>query len=91
MHVALIQIRDVSDSQLRELKARAAAEGQSLNSFMRELIRRETATPTVAEVLSRAADRSERASLSALEVLDGARSERGSEISNPLEPDPSRA
>jgi hypothetical protein len=48
---SLLQIRDVTDEQRRLLKARAAARGQSLNSYMLELIEREVSRPPVAEVL----------------------------------------
>lgn len=73
---SLLQIRDVPEDSRRELKARAAARGESLNAYMLELIERDVAQPTVAEVLERAAGRSERSSASALEVTDTARSER---------------
>ncbi len=73
---SLLQIRDVSDEQRRVLKARAAARGQSLNAYMLELIEREVARPTVAEVLERAALRAERATGSAVEVMHDARAER---------------
>ncbi len=73
---SLLQIRDVSDEARRGLKARAAARGQSLNAFLLDLIERETARPTVAEVLDRAAQRAERANACAAEVIAAARGER---------------
>lgn len=73
---ALLQIRSVPDEVRRALKARAAARGESLNAYLLDLLDREIARPTVAEVLDRAARRSERAAVSAVDVLDVARSER---------------
>lgn len=71
-----MQIRNVPDEARRALKARAAGRGESLNSYLLNLLEREVAKPTIAEVLDRAARRSERASASALDVLDGAREQR---------------
>lgn len=73
---SLLQIRNVSDQARRALKARAAARGESLNAYLLDLLDREVARPTVAEVLDRAARRSERAAASAVDVLDEARSQR---------------
>jgi plasmid stability protein len=73
---SLLQVREVPDEMRRALKARAASRGQSLNSYMLDVIAREVARPTVAEVLERAAARTERATGSAVDVLDGARQER---------------
>lgn len=73
---SLLQIRDVPDESRRELKARAAAQGRSLNAFLLDLIEREVARPTVAEVLDRAARRSERAAASAVDAVAAARDER---------------
>jgi plasmid stability protein len=77
---SLLQIRDVPDESRRELKSRAAARGQSLNAFLLELIDREVGRPTVAEVLDRAARRSERATASAQEVIAAARADRDGDI-----------
>lgn len=74
--MALPQVRDVPEEARRVLKARAASHGQSLNRYMLDLIEREVARPTVAEVLSRAAGRTETATASAVDVLDAARRER---------------
>lgn len=73
---ALLQIRNVSEDARRILKARAAARGESLNSYLLDLIEREVSRPTLAEVLERAARRAERAPVSAREVLAEARAER---------------
>jgi plasmid stability protein len=75
---SLLQIRDVPDASRQELKARAAAAGKSLNGYLLDLIEREVAQPTVAEVLDRAARRSERASASALPSVLSGRAERES-------------
>jgi plasmid stability protein len=73
---SLLQIRDVPEESRRELKARAAAQGKSLNAYLLDLINREVARPTVAEVLDRAARRSERATSSAADAIAAARGER---------------
>ena len=73
---ALLQIRDVPEEARRILKARAAARGESLNSYLLDLIAREVSRPTVQDVLDRAACRAGRADASALEVLGAARAER---------------
>lgn len=78
---SLLQIRNVPAEARRELKVRAAVRGQSLNSYLLEVIEREVARPTVAEVLSRAAARTERAGDSALSILDEARRDRGGRVS----------
>ena len=77
---SLLQIRDVPEESRRELKSRAAARGQALNAFLLELIDREVGRPTVAEVLDRAARRSERATASAQEVVAAARADRDGDI-----------
>ena len=66
---SLLQIRDVPEDVRRALKARAAGQGESLNSYLLELIARDVARPTVAEVLHRAARRTERADASAWHVI----------------------
>lgn len=76
---SLLQIRDVPDEARRELKARAAAQGKSLNAYLLTLIDREVGRPPVAEVLARATQRSERATASALTAVTTARAERDSE------------
>lgn len=68
------------DDARRALKARAAARGESLNAYLLEVISREVARPTVAEVLDRAARRAERATASAVDVLDATRSERDEQL-----------
>ena len=77
---SLLQIRDVPEEARRGLKARAAARGQSLNAYLLDIIERETARPTVAEVLDRAAQRAERANASAVEVVVAERGERQEQL-----------
>lgn len=77
---SLLQVRNVPDETRRALKARAAARGESLNTYLLELVSREVARPTVGEVLERAARRTERAGASAVDVLDSARSERDEQL-----------
>jgi plasmid stability protein len=73
---SLLQIRDVPEDTRRALKARAAARGESLNNYLLALLERDVARPTVEEVLERAARRADRATASAVEVLEEARRER---------------
>lgn len=77
---SLLQIRDVPEDARRGLKARAAARGQSLNAYLLDVIDREVARPTVAEVLDRAAGRAERATASAADVIGAERAERDARI-----------
>lgn len=76
MGAYLLQVRGVSEQTRRALKARAAARGESLNTYLRDLLDREAARPTVAEVLARAASRAEHAEASVADVLDALDSER---------------
>lgn len=77
---SLLQIRDVPDELRRVLKARAAARGQSLNSFLLEVLSRELSRPSVAEVLDRAAARAEQSTGSAAQDIREAREERDREM-----------
>ena len=79
---SLLQIRDVPEQTRRELKARAAARGQSLNAYLLDLVNREAARPTVAEVLQRAAQRAERASGSAAGIVEAGRAERDKQLTH---------
>jgi len=74
--MSLLQIRDVPDETRRALKARAAADGRSLNAYLLDLLRRDVARPSVSEVLQRAARRAERSTAPALSALQAARDER---------------
>lgn len=77
---SLLQIRNVPDEARRALKARAASRGESLNTYLLELLDREVARPTVGEVLDRAARRTEHAQASAVAALDAARDERTNQL-----------
>lgn len=79
----MLQIRDVPDDVRRALKARAAAQGVSLNTYLLRLLGRDAARPTVAEVLERAAQRSEHAGVSVADILSVARQERENELTGP--------
>lgn len=77
---ALLQVRNVPEETRRALKARAAARGESLNAYVLEVLDREVARPTVAEVLARAAARSEHTSISSAELVAAARSKRDEQL-----------
>jgi len=49
-----VTIRDVSDDAVRTMKIRAARAGQSLQAYLRGLIEKEAAKPTVAEAVEQA-------------------------------------
>jgi len=74
--MGLLQIRDVPEESRRELKARAAARGMSLNSYLLELVRSEVEHPTVEQVLTRAAARGEHLEESVLELVQASRRDR---------------
>ena len=82
---SLLQIRNVPDDVRRALKARAVAQGETLNSYLLRLLSRDAARPTAGEVFERAARRAERAEVSVVEALDAARRERENELSGPPE------
>jgi hypothetical protein len=77
-----VQIRDVPDETRRALKARASARGESLNSYLLGVLTREAARPTVAEVLERAAARTDPARASAVDALRTARAARDDELAD---------
>jgi antitoxin FitA len=81
--MSLLQIRDVPDETRRALKARAAASGRSLNTYLLDLLRREVARPSVSEVLERAARRAEHSTAPALSALQAARDQRQGEAGRP--------
>lgn len=72
----LVQIRNVPDETRRALKARAAASGESLNEFLLQLLLEEAGRPTVAEVLARAASRSESSTVSSVDLIRAERDSR---------------
>lgn len=49
----LVQVRDVPEEVHRTLKARAAASGLSLSEYLRTLLARTAARPSVAELTAR--------------------------------------
>jgi plasmid stability protein len=53
----LLQVRDVPDDVHRTLKSRAAASGQSLSEYVRGVLARAAARPTVDELTARVAAR----------------------------------
>lgn len=58
MEAKAVQIRDIPTQSLDIMRTRAAAEGMSLQAYLRRMVVEASATPTVAEVLARAARRS---------------------------------
>jgi plasmid stability protein len=63
-----LTIRDVSDDAVRTMKIRAAQAGQSLQAYLRGLIEKEAARPTVAEAVGRAR-RDATASITTADIL----------------------
>ncbi len=53
----LVQVRDVSETTLRALKAQAAARGLTLSAYLRDELARIAARPTNAEIVERLARR----------------------------------
>lgn len=84
----LLQIRDVPEGTRRVLKARAAARGQSLNAYLLDLIDREVAQPTIADVLQRAAARSEKVDVNVAELVRSDRAGPGGRAATQLTPSP---
>jgi antitoxin FitA len=60
--MAALTIRDVSEDAVRTMKIRAAQAGQSLQAYLRSLIEREAARPTVAEAVEQARRQAQRRS-----------------------------
>jgi plasmid stability protein len=81
---SLIQIRNVSAETHERLKARAAAQGKSLNSLMLEIVEREVEGPTLDEVLERIRARGPLGAGikggEAAEIIREAREERDSQL-----------
>ncbi|SDX94237.1 short chain dehydrogenase [Modestobacter sp. DSM 44400] len=77
---SLLQIRNVPDEAREALKARAAARGESLNTYLLGLLQRDVARPTVQEVFDRAARRVEQAQESVVEALAEERAGREAEL-----------
>lgn len=72
----LVQIRDVDESVRDRLKGHAAAQGVSLNSYLKELLARDASMPPRSEVLGRLRSRTDIVMQPAVEVLLEARAER---------------
>jgi plasmid stability protein len=66
--MAPLTIQDVSDDAVRTMKVRAAQAGQSLQAYLRDLIEREAAKPTVAGAVEQAR-RGATANVSAPDIL----------------------
>jgi plasmid stability protein len=64
-----ITIRDVPDDTVNALKVRAAQAGKSLQAYALELLSREAAKPTLAEMATRL-ERETRTELSTTDILD---------------------
>ncbi|GII75319.1 hypothetical protein Sru01_03010 [Sphaerisporangium rufum] len=64
-----ITIRDVPDGVVDSLKVRAAQAGKSLQAYALELLSREAAKPTLAEMAARL-ERETRTELSTTDILD---------------------
>ena len=63
-----LTIRDVSDEAVRTMKIRAAQAGQSLQAYLRGLIEKEAAKPTVTEAVEQAR-REATANISTADIL----------------------
>lgn len=50
----IVQIREVSETALEVMKARAAREGLSLSAYLRHMVESAAAHPTAAELLAEA-------------------------------------
>lgn len=57
MSTEIIQVRDVPSEDVTILRRRAAARGESLSAYLRDLIHAETSQPEMAEVMARIAAR----------------------------------
>lgn len=77
---SLLQIRDVPEEERRALKARAAAQGQSLNAYLLGVLSREVVRPTVADVVDRARRRAEQADVSSVRIMREERASREEEL-----------
>jgi antitoxin FitA len=64
-----ITIRDVPDDTVNALKVRAAQAGKSLQAYALDLLSREAAKPTLAEMATRL-ERETRTALSTTDILD---------------------
>jgi plasmid stability protein len=67
--MATIHVRDVSDDTLTTLKVRASRSGQSLQSYVRQLLEGEAATLTPEEAAERARTIAARSAVTADDVV----------------------
>jgi transposase len=67
--MALIQIRDVSETTVRALKARAAERGLTLTAYLRAELDRLAARPSNAEIAERLARRNRRGGPTAADTV----------------------
>jgi transposase len=67
--MALIQIRDVSETTVRALKARAAERGLTLTAYLRAELDRLAARPSNAEIVERLARRNRRGGPTAADTV----------------------
>lgn len=68
--MATIHVRDVSDDALTTLKVRAAKSGQSLQSYVRQLLEGDAETLTPEEAAERARTIAARSAVTADDVVD---------------------
>jgi len=57
MGTTVVQVRDVPEEVVAELKQRAEKRGQSLSAYLRDLLAEEAAAPSIEEVIDRIATR----------------------------------
>ena len=74
--MAIIQVRDVSDGTLTTLKVRAAKAGQSLQSYILQLLEAEAATLPTEEAAEQARMIAARSGVTAEDVTDAIDSAR---------------
>jgi hypothetical protein len=67
--MALIQIRDVSETTVRALKARAAERGLTLTAYLRAELDRLATRPSNAEIVERLARRNRRGGPTAADTV----------------------
>lgn len=77
----LVQIRDVDETVRDQLKARAAAEGVSLNAYLSALLTEAAGRPTREEVFQRIRLRSERSDVGSASIVRQQRDERAGRAS----------
>jgi hypothetical protein len=67
--MALVQVRDLSETTLRALKAQAAERGLTLSAYLRVELDRLSTRPTNAEVVERLAKRDRRGAPTVAETV----------------------